>query len=564
MSELLSICIPTYNRAIYLQELLDVLLEEMSELTDPNSIVKIYISDNASEDETKQVVANYSNRISIDYFRNETNLGPQENMYRLLNYAKGDFVWIFGDDDLIKKGSLKKIINILIERKPGLLILLGDSYDPGVPLPAEFSDFHDFAKKFSVVNPYMLIAHSLLTCNIFLRSCIDLDYCRELVKKNNLYFQMYILAAGLKNITAPVIIPEFIPIVVREHGRSVNGLRPRAIDTTPPINNMGALWNDYLCFVSENYSIKELSHWAKRKYPKSQDVDIIINYYNPDRRDDLYYQTLYCISCYKQNGDSYIILSDGSGFKDERLIRLSEEMHFIYLWSERKLSFAEGYNQGIDYSLTNSSAKFICLSANDIFVSLDSISKLLRIIATDDAIGCVIPYLSFSDYPPQNDCYLNRLRYCDGMTLNVNLFRKQDLEKIGKVPEYLSGYFNDVVMFAELKKLSKKVVLCNASKIFHLGKSTVNKSTTSSFAKDKEIFIKRHPDLAPKNPHLDVRYSAFSQTYSSIIFSCVLDNCKSMYLTWALLRFQLAYLTGEKIIFMIIKPFYIRLKRRNQ
>lgn len=561
MSELLSICIPTYNRAIYLQELLDVLLEEMSELTYPNSIVKIYISDNASEDETEQVVANYSKRISIDYFKNETNLGPVENCDRLLNYAKGDFVWIFGDDDLIKKGSLKKIINILSVRKPGLLILLDDDYDPEVPLPAEFSDFHDFAQKFSTVNPYMLIAHSLLTCNIFLRSCIDLNFAHGLAKTNNLYIHMYILAMGLKNISAPVIIPEFRPLIVRKHGRSVNGLRQRAIDTTPPINNIGALWNDYLCFVSENYSIKELSHWAKREYPKSQDAVIIINYYNSDRRDDLYYQTLYCISCYKQTGDSDIILSDGSGFKDERLIQLSEEMHFIYLWSERKLSFAEGYNQGIDYSLSNSSAKYICLSANDIFVSSKSISEMLQMIVTDDAIGCVIPYLSFSAFPRQNDCYLNQLRYCNGMTLNVNLFRKQDLEKIGKVPEYLSGYFNDVVMFAELKKMSKKVVLCNAGKIIHLGNSTVNKSTTASFAKDKEIFIKRHPDLAPKNPHLDVRYSAFSQTYSSIIFSCILDNCKSMYLTQALLKLQLAYLTCEKITFLIIQQFYFRLKK---
>lgn len=276
-------------------------------------------------------------------------------------------------------------------------------------------------------------------------------------------------------------------------------------------------------------------------------VDVIINYYNPDKRDDLYYQTLYCISCYKMNVNTKLILSDGSGFKDERLIQLSEEMHFIYLWSERKLSFAEGYNRGIDYSLSNSSAKYICLSANDIFVSSDSISSLLRIIISDDAIGCVIPYLSLSDLPSQNDCYLKRLRYCTGMTLNVNLFHKQDLERIGKVPEYLSGYFNDVVMFAELKKLGKKIVLCNASKIIHLGNSTVNKATTSSFAKDKDIFTKRHPDLAPRNPHLDVRYGALSQTRTSGLYAWLLDNNRSLLLTSILLKLGLIPLHLEKL-----------------
>ena len=517
----------------------------MSELTDPNSIVKIYISDNASEDETEQVVANYSKRISIDYFRNETNLGPVENINRLLNYAKGDFVWIFGDDDLIKKGSLKKIINILSERKQGLLILLDDNYDPEVPLPAEFSDFHDFAKKFSVVNPHMLIAHSLLTCNIFLRSCIDLDYSRELVKKNNLYMHMYILAVGLKNISAPVIIPEFTPLIVREHRRSVNGLRPRAIDTTPRIKDIGALWRDYLCFVSENYSIKELSHWAKRKYPKSQDVVIIINYYNPERVDQLYYQTLCCISHYNLSSNN-IILSDCSGFKDERLVRLSKDMGFIYLWSERKLSFGEGYNQGIDYSMSNLSADYICLSANDIFVSSNSISKMLGVIHSDDTIGCVIPYLSSSDLLIQRDCYLTRLRYPCGMTLNVNLFRKEDLVRLEKVPEFLSGCFNDLVMFAELRKLGKKIILCDAGKIVHIGRSTLTKSTSVSFISDKQKFTDRYPDLAHKNPHLDVRYSAFSQTYSSLIFSHILDNCNFLYLTRALLKLEPIYLTFDE------------------
>lgn len=293
-----------------------------------------------------------------------------------------------------------------------------------------------------------------------------------------------------------------------------------------------------------------------KKKMMSSLVDVVINYYNPDRRDDLYYQTLGCISHYKLNGDNNIILSDGSGFKDERLIRLSKDIGFIYLWSERKLSFGEGFITGIDYSLSNSSADYICLSANDIFVSPDSISKMLDAILFNDKIGCVIPYLSFSDHPVQNDRYLKKLRYSTGMTLNVNLFRKQDLEKIGKVPEYLSGYFNDIVMSAELHRLGKKIVLCDAGKIIHLGRTTTKKSTIASFAKDKKIFIERHPDLAPKNPHLNVRYGAFSQTYLSIIFSYILDNCKSLYLTRMLLRLQLAYLTCEKIIFEIIRPFY--------
>lgn len=287
-------------------------------------------------------------------------------------------------------------------------------------------------------------------------------------------------------------------------------------------------------------------------------VDVIINYYNPDRRDDLYYQTLRCISCYKLTGDNNIILSDGSAFKDERLVRLSKDIGFVYLWSERNLSFGEGYNEGIDYSLSNSSADYICLSANDIFVSSDSICKMLRVIRSNDTIGCVIPYLSSSALLNQRACYLKRLRYPLGMTLNVNLFRKEDLVRIGKVPKFLGGNFNDLVMFAQLRGVGKKIIICDGGNIIHLGGSTirVTKSTASCFSSDKQKFIDRYPDLAPKNPHLDIRYSAFSQTYSSLISSHILDNCNSFYLTQAWLRLQPVFLTFEKIIFEIIRFFY--------
>ena len=52
MSELLSICIPTFNRCKYLTNLLDQ-LACASILTND---IKIYISDNESTDDTKKVV----------------------------------------------------------------------------------------------------------------------------------------------------------------------------------------------------------------------------------------------------------------------------------------------------------------------------------------------------------------------------------------------------------------------------------------------------------------------------------------------------------------------------
>lgn len=66
---LLTIAIPTYNRA----EKLEVLLEQLTADTayDPTR-VEIVVSDNASTDHTAQVVARFAD---IRYHRNETNIG---------------------------------------------------------------------------------------------------------------------------------------------------------------------------------------------------------------------------------------------------------------------------------------------------------------------------------------------------------------------------------------------------------------------------------------------------------------------------------------------------------
>src|SRR5437762_2888468 len=51
-SELLSVCIPTRNRAKYLDELLSSYAQQVNEAKISGDEVTFYISDNASEDET--------------------------------------------------------------------------------------------------------------------------------------------------------------------------------------------------------------------------------------------------------------------------------------------------------------------------------------------------------------------------------------------------------------------------------------------------------------------------------------------------------------------------------
>jgi hypothetical protein len=110
MTPLLTIAIPTYNRARYLRELLSVLFEQLIK----ERRVELIISDNASPDETPGVVEEYRKRgLQIRSVRNEINIGADANFLQCLEMASGKYFWLFGDDDIIVPGGISKILSLL-------------------------------------------------------------------------------------------------------------------------------------------------------------------------------------------------------------------------------------------------------------------------------------------------------------------------------------------------------------------------------------------------------------------------------------------------------------------
>jgi abequosyltransferase len=104
---LLTIAIPTYNRAGYLKDLLSMLADQLKD--EPR--VELIISDNASPDETPSVVQGFVDRgLPVRYIRNAEDIGPDANFLQCFEQARGKYVWIFSDDDLILPGALSKIL----------------------------------------------------------------------------------------------------------------------------------------------------------------------------------------------------------------------------------------------------------------------------------------------------------------------------------------------------------------------------------------------------------------------------------------------------------------------
>lgn len=109
---LLSICIPTYNRSKYLKKSLDSIVTQNEFL---NGSVEIVISDNASTDDTREVVEAYLEKYNnVYYSRNEENI-RDKNYPTVLSKAHGKLRRLCNDTLVFHPGSLKKICAVIDE-----------------------------------------------------------------------------------------------------------------------------------------------------------------------------------------------------------------------------------------------------------------------------------------------------------------------------------------------------------------------------------------------------------------------------------------------------------------
>ena len=114
MAPLLSICVPTYNRAELLRSLLLSLVPQVRELAGE---VELVVSDNCSTDETRQTVEWARGFGPLRYHRNGENIGAIPNILLLADeLAAGEFCWLLGDDEMLRPGAVAKVVEILKSR----------------------------------------------------------------------------------------------------------------------------------------------------------------------------------------------------------------------------------------------------------------------------------------------------------------------------------------------------------------------------------------------------------------------------------------------------------------
>lgn len=114
----LSICIGTFNRAEFIGATLESIIAQTT------SECEIVVLDNASTDDTQTVVSEYARRFDyLQYVRQDSNKGLDRNYDDAVGLARGEYCWLMSDDDLLKPGSVERVLMAL---RPDLSLILAN------------------------------------------------------------------------------------------------------------------------------------------------------------------------------------------------------------------------------------------------------------------------------------------------------------------------------------------------------------------------------------------------------------------------------------------------------
>jgi glycosyltransferase involved in cell wall biosynthesis len=111
MNKLLTIAIPTYNRA----DLLDKQLTWLSQaIKGFETECEILVSDNCSTDHTQSIINKWENLLQDITFKsnkNPENIGVMRNIFHCLSSATTKYVWTIGDDDPIQERAVAYVMD---------------------------------------------------------------------------------------------------------------------------------------------------------------------------------------------------------------------------------------------------------------------------------------------------------------------------------------------------------------------------------------------------------------------------------------------------------------------
>ncbi len=143
MNPKISICLPTYNRAMSLKETLNRLLIQTYQ------DYEIIIGNDASEDNTREIIRSFKDD-RIKYHEHKRNIGIYPNWNYLVHLAKGEYVSIYHDHDIYLPNILKRSVDIL-ERNRNIVFI----HSAFVLINKDRNPLNVFVEEFAEITPGM-------------------------------------------------------------------------------------------------------------------------------------------------------------------------------------------------------------------------------------------------------------------------------------------------------------------------------------------------------------------------------------------------------------------------
>lgn len=304
---LLSICIPTYNRAKYLEQCLEAIVSQ-SEFDDR---VEIVISDNCSTDTTQEVGERYQSKYeNIHYYRNKENVRDM-NYPIVFSEAKGVLRKLTNDTIIYKPNAIKQMLGLIeenIDERPQLYFL-----NQGKEATKRVSSMDEYLNSIS----YRLTW--IASVALWEEDCEDL----EIMYKNaeSRLGQVPMLLENFKKHKCAVIYDDVI----------MSGVVPKPKNLSYGLYNV--FYNNYLGFLKRYVNYGELSEATYEKVRK----DLLLDFFAQ------------LVIIYKLNKGEFI-------FSDEKLQNLVETAYknerYFYIYRIKLVYFLlRGYGSKFKHKI---------------------------------------------------------------------------------------------------------------------------------------------------------------------------------------------------------------------
>jgi len=241
----LTICIPTFNRCVFLRNLLQILIKEIKD-SSLQSQIEILVSNNNSTDETLSVLTDLQNTfddVNIKIINNRENLGVIRNIINCISNSSSEFWWFLGDDDSIVEGSLKDILNHLKVFKHIPVHVFNQKCNKPIKKNSAISINH------AICNYFYYVGNAVTIANTKLSKQILKDELNEAISTCWPQTYIYFRIAYLSNLQKPIYISEL----------SIFSQQERII------NNIS---NAFYHFDSQILSLFKLGYLIENRIPK--------------------------------------------------------------------------------------------------------------------------------------------------------------------------------------------------------------------------------------------------------------------------------------------------------